>query len=442
MFGAICGDIIGSRFEHHNIKTKEFELKDPSCRFTDDTVMTIAVANALHTYRENRSLSQFKTEVASQMRYLGNKYPHAGYGGRFAAWLRDETMGPYQSFGNGSAMRVSPVAWVAGSVEEAEMLAQASAEPTHDHPEGIKGAKAIAVCIYLARLQKDKREIRQYIEDNYYPLDFSLDEIRDDYVFDVTCQGSVPQAIVAFLESDSYEDAVRNAISIGGDSDTIAAMAGSIAEAFYGSVPSDIRSWAISKLDDTLKAFCSIFLTESEGDHPQEVQVMGEFLTNTLHTLAGAAAKRGWLRDATEIIYVQDLWETGQRFVAYWMANPEFAAHYDGNSRAMFYNISTVSLLAGIYYALDYNIDADSFDADRIFGELFHGNIYDTVAGVSSIDLSDLQNFVNEQYRDLDILIGNYEPDDDTREKLLYQVACAFFQIGCSIELHDLGAGF
>ena len=441
MFGAICGDIIGSRFEAHNIKSKDFELMHPDCCFTDDTVMTIAVANALHSYRENRSLSQFKEEVSTQMRYLGTKYPNAGYGGRFYHWLHDPSMGPYQSFGNGSAMRVSPVAWVAGSIEEAEMLAQASAEPTHDHPEGIKGAKAIAAAIYLARLQKSKREIREYIEEHYYPLDFSLDEIRESYTFDVTCQGSVPQAIVAFLESESYEDTIRNAISIGGDSDTIAAMAGSIAEAFYRSVPQDIRSWAISKLDETLKACCSIFLTESEEEHPQEEQVMGEFLTNTLHTLAGAAAKRGWLKDSTEIIYVQELWETGQRFVAYWMANPEFTAHYDGNRRAMFYNISTVSLLAGIYYALDYNIDAGSFDADRIFRELFSGNIYDTVAGVVSVDLSDLQNFVNEQYRDLDILIGNYDPDEDTREKLLYQVACAFFQIGCSIELHDLGAG-
>ena len=334
MFGAICGDIIGSRFEAHNIKSKDFELMHPDCCFTDDTVMTIAVANALHSYRESRSLSQFKEEVSSQMRYLGTKYPNAGYGGRFYHWLHDPSMGPYQSFGNGSAMRVSPVAWVAGSIEEAEMLAQASAEPTHDHPEGIRGAKAIAAAIYLARLQKSKREIREYIEEHYYPLDFSLDEIRESYTFDVTCQGSVPQAIVAFLESESYEDTIQ--------------------------------------------------------EHPQEEQVMGEFLTNTLHTLAGAAANRGWLKDSTEIIYVQELWETGQRFVAYWMANPEFTAHYDGNRRAMFYNISTVSLLAGIYYALDYNIDAGSFDADRIFRELFSGNIYDTVAGVASVDLSDL----------------------------------------------------
>lgn len=413
----------------------------PACRYTDDTVMTIAVANALHMYRENRSISQFEKEVSSQMRYLGRKYPDAGYGGRFYDWLMDDTMGPYESYGNGSAMRVSPVAWVAGSLEEAELLAQATAETTHNHPEGIKGAKAVAAAIYLSRVQKSKVEIREYIESNYYPLDFTLDEIRDSYYFEVSCQKSVPQAIEAFLESESYEDAIRNAISIGGDSDTIAAITGSIAEAFYGSVPDEIRSWAISLLDDTLKACCSIFLTESETSNEPEEQILGEFLTNTLHTLAGEAAKRGWLKDSSEVIYVQMLWETGQRFVAYWMSNPEFVAHYDGNRRTMFYNISTISLLAGIYYALDYNIDAEGFDADRIFKELISGNIFANVAMVSSIDLSEIQEYVNEQYRNLDILIESYEPDDDTREKLLYQVACAFFQIGCSMELHDLGAG-
>ena len=442
MFGAICGDVIGSRFEGNNIKTKEFELFDESCTYTDDSVMTIAVANALHSYRENRSISQFTEEVASQMRYLGQKYPSAGYGGNFYRWLMDESMGPYNSFGNGSAMRVSPVAWVAGSVEEAEMLAQASAEPTHNHPEGIKGAKATAAAIFLARSGKSKKEIRDYIEEHYYKLDFALDEIRKDYVFDVTCQGSVPQAIVAFLESESFEDAIRNAISIGGDSDTIGAITGSIAEAFYGGVPGEIRTKALSYLDDTLRGFCSIFLADSDTDSTTPIdEAMKDFLTNTLHALAGEAAKRGWLKDASEVIYVKELWETGQRFVAYWMSNPSFVESYAGDKRLMFYNISTVSLLAGIYYALDYNIDAKNFDADRIFKELFTGNIFDTVAGVSSFDLSDLQQFVMEQYRDLYILISGYDPDDDTLEKMLYQVACAFFQIGCSMELHDLGAG-
>ena len=264
MFGAICGDIIGSRFEAHNIKTKDFELMHPDCCFTDDTVMTIAIANALHTYRENRSLSQFKEEVASQMRYLGTKYPNAGYGGRFYHWIHDPTMGPYQSFGNGSAMRVSPVAWVAGSIEEAEMLAQASAEPTHDHPEGIKGAKAIAAAIYLARLQKSKREIREYIEEHYYPLDFSLDEIREDYTFDVTCQGSVPQAFMALFESVGFEDAIRNAVSIGGDSDTIAAIAGGMAEAFYG-IPDPVRIRGLSFLNPMLREILEAFRERYPG---------------------------------------------------------------------------------------------------------------------------------------------------------------------------------
>jgi len=442
MFGAICGDIIGSVYEFNNIKTKDFPLFSEGCDFTDDTVMTIAVAVALHEYRENHSLTSFRDQVAEQMRYLGNKYPGRGYGGRFARWLSDPSMPAYNSLGNGSAMRVSPVAWAAGSLEEAEMLAEASAEPTHNHPEGIKGAKAVAAAIYMGRIRRSKKEIREYIEENYYPLDFTLDEIRDSYQFDETCPGSVPQAIVAFLESEDYEDAVRNAVSIGGDSDTIAAIAGSIAEAFYEEVPAEIKKQALSYLDDELKGYCSLFLSECEQVVDRSVEdTMRDYLISTLHSLAAAAAERGWLKNENEIQYIQTLWETGQRFVAYWVSNPNFVEHYGDNIRSMYYNISTVSLLAGMYYALSYHIDSETFDADAIFRELFTGDIFDTVAGVVTFDLSELQEYVNEQYRDIYLAIADFDPDQDTLEKMLYQEACAFFHIGCSIELHDLGAG-
>lgn len=441
MFGAIVGDIVGSVYEFHNIKTKDFPLFGAGCGFTDDTVMTVAVANALHAYREGKSLSAFRDEVAVQMRALGRAYPGRGYGGRFALWLADGAMGPYHSFGNGSAMRVSPVAWAAGSVEEAEMLARASAEPTHNHPEGIKGAQAVAAAIYLGRVRRSKEDIRAYIEEKYYKLDFTLDGIRAGYRFDETCQGSVPQAIEAFLESSDFEDAIRSAVSIGGDSDTIAAIAGSIAEAFYGEVPPAIKSEAMRRLPEELRACCGIFAAECDAETAPEGEVLGEFLTNALHTFGQAAAERGWLSSANEILYAKPLWETGQRFVAYWLSNPQFVAHYGGDDRDLYYNVSTISLLSGLYYALSYHVDRESFNPDAVFRELFTGNIFDTVAGAVDFELDELQEFINQQYKELYILIGSFEPDQDTLQKLLYQGACAFFQIGCSMELHNLGAG-
>ena len=232
MIGAIIGDVVGSRYEFDNIKTKRFPLFSEMCMFTDDSVMTAAVANALLQSMEEKR--PFKDTVTEQMRFFGRKYPHAGYGRRFFGWLEDEDPKPYNSLGNGSAMRVSPCGLVAKTLDEALELARLSAEPTHDHPEGIKGAQAVAAAIYLARTGKSKEEIRDCIEESFYTLDFTLDEIRPTYSFNETCPGSVPQAIEAFLESEDFEDAIRNAVSIGGDSDTIAAIAGSIAWSYYG----------------------------------------------------------------------------------------------------------------------------------------------------------------------------------------------------------------
>lgn len=234
MYGAIIGDIVGSVYEFHTVKTKDFPLFSSRSVYTDDSVMTIAVARAL--IKASDEQTSFKEEVTKIMREYGQKYPCAGYGGSFRKWLKLKIDHPYNSFGNGSAMRVSPCALYAVTLQEALDFAAASAEVTHNHPEGIKGAQATAAAVFLARVGKSKDEIREYIEENYYDLSFTLDEIRPTYAFDETCQGSVPQAIVSFLESADYEDTIRNAVSLGGDSDTIAAIAGSIAWMYYSTV--------------------------------------------------------------------------------------------------------------------------------------------------------------------------------------------------------------
>ena len=250
MYGAIIGDIAGSRFEFDNIKKKDFELFTERDSFTDDSVMTIAVAKALSSSKE-KGYADLEDQLIFWMHEIGQDYPYCGFGGRFYYWIMRNEKEPYHSFGNGSAMRTSYCAWIASSLDEALMLAKRCAAVTHDHEEGIKGAQAVTACIWLAREGKTKGEIRNYVKDRFYALDFTLDEIREDYSFDVTCQGSVPQAIEAFLESDGFEDCIRNAVSIGGDSDTIAAIAGSIAEAYFG-IPEGLIEKARGYLDGYL----------------------------------------------------------------------------------------------------------------------------------------------------------------------------------------------
>ena len=250
MYGAIIGDIVGSVFEWNNKKTVDFRLFTPRSHFTDDTVMTAAVAEGLM----NGGGEEKATEEAikdSMLKY-GAMFPRAGYGGGFSRWLNSKNPKPYNSFGNGSAMRVSPVGWFAQNIEDTEQYAEISARITHNHPEGIKGAVSVAGAIFLAREGKSKDEIKEYVTSKFhYDLDRTLDEIRPSYKFDVTCQGSVPEAIIAFLESDGFEDAIRKAVSLGGDSDTIGAITGSIAEAAYG-IPDDLKKIAESRLDGRL----------------------------------------------------------------------------------------------------------------------------------------------------------------------------------------------
>ena len=252
MIGAILGDVVGSIYEFDNIKTKDFELFDKECFFTDDSVMTIAIAEALMQTEEinEENLEDFKENLITVMHEIGVKYPDCGYGGHFLVWILRNKREPYNSFGNGSAMRVSAVGWYARTLEEAELIARATAEVSHNHPEGIKGAVATAGAVFLARNGATMGELRDYIS-KYYTIDFTIDEIRPIYDYDITCQGTVPQAMQAFFESTNFEDAIRNAISIGGDSDTLAAITGAVAEAYYG-IPEDLKETALSYLDERL----------------------------------------------------------------------------------------------------------------------------------------------------------------------------------------------
>ncbi|WP_455088661.1 ADP-ribosylglycohydrolase family protein [Porphyromonas endodontalis] len=250
MLGAIIGDIVGSRFEFDNTYRTDFELFTSDCAFTDDSICTIAVADAIIRDEEfGKVLHEWCRRYP---------YPKGGYGGSFARWVYSNGPQPYGSFGNGSAMRVSPCGWLPAR-EDALTKAKISAECTHNHPEGIKGAQCVADCIYLARNQKDKAQLREMVQEQYhYDLNLTCDEIRRTSTFDETCQVTVPQAIVCFLESMDFESAIRLAVSIGGDSDTIAAITGSIAEAHYG-IPQPIKEKAWSYLDDDMKRVITQF---------------------------------------------------------------------------------------------------------------------------------------------------------------------------------------
>ena len=249
MLGAIIGDMSGSRFEWDNIKTKKFELLNKECFPTDDSIMTLAVAKAILASKVD--LARLEKEAVKYMRKLGRLYPDAGYGEMFFGWIVVKNPKPYNSFGNGAAMRVSPCGFAAKTMEEAIALARAVTKVTHNHPEGMKAAEAVSVAIFMARSGKSLAEIREHIENKYYKINFTLDQIRPTYEFDVTCQGSVPQAFEALFESTGFEDAIRNAISIGGDSDTIAAITGGMAEAYYG-IPPAIKEKALTFLDADL----------------------------------------------------------------------------------------------------------------------------------------------------------------------------------------------
>ena len=258
MLGAIAGDVIGSVHEFSETKTKDFEVFDPRCTFTDDTVLTIAVADALLNRREYVDVfhDYFK------------RYPTVSYGRKFRWWAETGNRHPYGSYGNGSAMRVSPVAYAYNTLDEVLAGARRSAAPTHNHPAGVAGAQATAASIFLARHGYARNQIAAYVTETFgYDLTRSIDSIRETYSFDETCQGTVPEAIIAFLASTDFEDAIRNAISLGGDADTLACITGGIAEAFYGGVPTHISKKTLTLLDAPLhhvfERFCEAYPTLS-----------------------------------------------------------------------------------------------------------------------------------------------------------------------------------
>jgi ADP-ribosylglycohydrolase len=250
VLGAIVGDIIGSVHEFARTKTKDFPLFAPDCSFTDDTVLTVAVADCLLT----------EAPYVDKYHEYYRVYPGAGYGLRFHAWASEGRREPYNSWGNGSAMRVCPVGFAFASLEKVLAEATRSAEPTHNHPEGVRGAQATAAAVFLARTGATKIEIKENVEKLFgYDLSRRLDEIRPEYRFNESCQETVPQAITAFLEAESYEDAIRNAISLGGDADTLACITGGIAEPFFGGVPEEIGQHALRLLDEPLKRILDEF---------------------------------------------------------------------------------------------------------------------------------------------------------------------------------------
>lgn len=258
LLGAIAGDVIGSVYEANPTKQLDFRLFLGYSIFTDDTVLTLAVADWLLS----------KGSLTETLQRYSQKYAYAGYGGSFRKWMMSPNPQPYNSWGNGSAMRVSPVGWFFETLDETLLVAKESAEVTHNHPEGIKGAQVVAASIYLARTGKSKQEIKDYVSCSFgYDLNRTCEEIRPTYQFDVSCQGSVPEAIMAFLDSSDFESTIRLAVSLGGDSDTQACIAGSIAEAFYGGVPESIATEVLKRLPqelrDVLNRFSS-FVTERQ----------------------------------------------------------------------------------------------------------------------------------------------------------------------------------
>ena len=260
MYGAILGDMIGSPFEFdQGNKTKDFSLFSRKSKFTDDTVMTLAVGWAFLDAQPNADGEWIRRRLISSMKQYGEKFPHAGYGGMFRRWLRDRDPKPYNSWGNGSAMRVSSVAWLYNDIETVRSMARLSAEVSHNHPEGIKGAEATASAIYLARTGSTKAEIKAYIEDNFdYNLNRTCDEIRPNYYHKESCQETVPEAITAFLEGESFEDVIRTAVSLGGDCDTLTCIAGGIAEGFYG-VSEELKEECRNRLPEDLRVILDRF---------------------------------------------------------------------------------------------------------------------------------------------------------------------------------------
>ncbi|MDR1067214.1 MAG: ADP-ribosylglycohydrolase family protein [Clostridiales bacterium] len=341
MLGAIIGDIVGSRFEFNNHRSKEFDLFADGCFATDDSIMTLAVAKGImevvkanppsgYAYGHAEFYGYLADRVERYMQEIGHKYPNCGFGGMFYKWVFSKDPEPYNSFGNGAAMRVSPAGFAAISERDAIDLAEAVTVITHDHEEGVKGATATTLAIFLARHGATKNEIRERIVLDYYPLDFRINDIRSTYKFNETCQETVPQAIECFLESTSFEDAIRTAISLGGDSDTIGAITGAIAEAYYG-VPVDIKEKALSYLDEELRAIFDAWYEFRPSDGEKF-----KVLTKYIGKISAADSLGEWIIDKENdgtpehpinmpfVNYSRLVIDFEQEFYQFFEANPEY----------------------------------------------------------------------------------------------------------------------
>ena len=281
MYGAILGDIIGSPFEFdRGDKTKDFKLFSRRSHFTDDSVMTLAVCEALLKVGQDATVKEIEDAVITSMQSWGRRYPHEGYGGYFRCWLTARHPEPYNSFGNGSAMRVSAAGWLYDSLEKTRVVAKATANVTHNHPEGIKGAEATASAIFMARNGSSKEEIKKYIENEFhYDLNRTLDEIRPSFHMHETCQKTVPEAIIAFLEAKDFEDTIRNAVYLGGDTDTLGAITGSIAEAYFG-IPEALRSECRNRINKDMRDVVDTFYSLVRKDDSPNTNQMIEKAIN------------------------------------------------------------------------------------------------------------------------------------------------------------------
>ena len=324
MLGAIIGDIVGSRFEWNNHRSKDFEFLTYKCFPTDDSIMSLAIAQAILVSKKD--YSDLSKNAIECMQNVGRNYPNCGYGGSFYGWIFSDDPKPYNSYGNGAAMRVSAAGFAANSIEEAKKLSRLVTEVSHNHPEGIKGAEATASAIYMARNGSSKEEIEEYIEKEFhYNLDRTLDEIRPEYHMDETCQRTVPEAIIAFLESKDFEDAVRNAVSLGGDTDTLGAITGSIAEAFYG-IPAVLIAECKSRIDkglmtDVLDEFDHVLgrSMDTYSDEMDEIQA-NQMIEAAIDQYYEKQDKNGMLLFME--VMVTRMQQTGEVVVPYITENP------------------------------------------------------------------------------------------------------------------------
>ena len=335
MIGAIIGDVTGSVYEFNNIKTKDFELFNEESSYTDDTLMTIAVAMAAYDCRDD--FSDFSASVVRRMREIGRRYPcpMGGYGGGFRRWLMSAEPKPYGSYGNGSAMRASACGEIAETLEQALDLAKTSAEVTHNHPDGIRGAQTVAAAVFMAAHGSDKDEIRRYVEENFYELRGTADEIRRTYSFDPGCRGTVPQALIAFLESSSFEDALRTAVSLGGDSDTLADITCAVAWPYYARRGADesmlrLRRHALGLLPDNLREFTEKWENEFCGG--KELTEAEENLTEIVFILDRSGSMSGLEADTVggfnSLIEKQKA-EKGRALVSVVLFNHDSSVLYD-----------------------------------------------------------------------------------------------------------------